>query len=198
MGMPKHILLGFEIEPKGKTPSLFQQVHGKKIMPFPHPTTSLLEADGGMTFESNLELYVFSADCMPVLFFSENPAEPIAAIHSGWRGTKEGILKEAVSLFKDLEALHVWIGPHIKKCCFEVKEDFIEAFQAAGRDPLPFLNQGKFDLLSFALATDLKGISPQKVHLADSKCTLCSIPALPSYRRQKNTDPRIRSWIKKG
>ncbi len=191
-----NIEFGYSIEAKGKTPSLFQQVHGTKILQYPRESTDLLEADGGMTSEKNLELFVFSADCMPALFFSEEPEAPIVAVHSGWRGTKDGILKAASSQFKNPSTTHVWIGPHIRPCCFEVKQDFIDAFKAAGRVPEPFLSsESHFDLLAFALATDLMGIG--NLHLEDVNCTVCSTPKLPSYRRQKSTDPRIRSWIRK-
>ncbi len=192
-----HIELGMEIEAKGKTPSLFQQVHGTKILEFPNSVTPTPEADGAFTFKSDLELYVFSADCMPVLFFGEDKADPIAAVHSGWRGTKDGILQKAVSTLAIVEELHVWIGPHIKSCCFEVKEDFLAEFKKAGRNPQPYLRNWKFDLLRFALETDLNLIPKKNRHLDEAICTMCSSPSLPSYRKQGNTDPRIRSWIKK-
>ena len=47
-----------------------------------------------------------------------------AAIHSGWRGTFESITLKTVEKMKSeygckAEDIKAFIGPHIRKCCYE-------------------------------------------------------------------------------
>lgn len=198
---------GFSIESKGEGVSLINQVHGTHIVelkqkPDHHLSEALLgNADGIMTHLENTPISVVSADCIPLLFFSEDASEPIVAIHAGWRGVKLGIIEKAVRLFKTLEELHVVIGPSIGSCCFKVREDFLSDWKQAGIETSPFLIQEsslvRFDLLTYVLSKTLKGIFPSHIHLESHRCTVCSVPPLPSFRRNKTANPRIRSWILK-
>lgn len=198
---------GFTIENKNDTPSLIQQVHGTHILklevapPSSHSALPVEEADGIVTHLEDIPISVVSADCIPLLFFSENRAEPIAAIHAGWRGVKSGIIEKAVSLFSFPESLHVVIGPSIGKCCFKIREDFLKDWTEAGIETSSFLIQDlntiRFDLLQYVLTRALNGLSPHHIHLDHYRCTVCSRPPLPSFRRNKSANPRIRSWILK-
>lgn len=185
---------GYEIEVKGASPKWINQVHGGTIVPL---TNSVPEADGIYTLEKHKPVHVFTADCTPLLFFSLEPNTPVIAVHSGWRGALNRIGQKALSFFGNSKA-EVVVGPSILKCCFEVKEDLIETFQKEGHAIQPFLEKrdGKtyFDLVGFVIETQLKDV---KVHREWSRCTYCSAPTLPSYRRNKSTDPQLRNWIVK-
>lgn len=191
---------GFSVEKKGGSPSLINQVHGNKILSLTE-ASSLEDADGIQTHLLEKPIHVFSADCIPLLFFSEDLSEPIAAIHAGWRGVKIGIIEKAVSLFQAPSLLHVVVGPSIGFCCFRIREDFLEDWKQAGRDPNPFLtkdgNGYRFNLFQYVLQISLKEVFPGKIHLDSYRCTVCSKPSLPSFRRNKTANPRIRSWITK-
>ena len=70
----KHIEYAFVTEPKGLTRPLYKQVHGNALMEVTERNLSELyqnapEADGAFTSVSNLKLSVFTADCLPLLFF---------------------------------------------------------------------------------------------------------------------------------
>jgi len=198
---------GFSIEQKGDTPALIEQVHGNDLMNIssnelwmesmgtPSP------ADGVLTVLNDKPIYVFSADCIPVLFFSEDPTEPIAAVHAGWRGVKKGIIEKTVKSYKKVELLHAVIGPSIGTCCFRVREDFLSDWKEAQIDTSPFLKGSstdcRFDLIKYVLTRCLAPLSPSKIHLESYRCTVCSLPRLPSFRRNKTANPRIRSWIVK-
>ena len=75
------------------------------------------------------------------------------------------------------------------------------AFKEKGNLIAPYLssrdNKTFFSLSSFVIKEQLKFIKPEYIHTADLRCTFCSSPQLPSYRRNKTTDPRIRGWISK-
>lgn len=200
----QHIEWGFEIERKGDTSPGFEQVHGTHIVDLDSLTPSplrLVQADGGLTRQWNLPVSVYSADCYPVLFFTESISDPVVAVHAGWKGIFSGIVSRAVDLFTSGSQLHCVIGPAIGACCFAVREDFIQQWELAGLQPHRFLternNRFYFNLLDHLRANDLKTIASHRIHLDHYRCTVCSQPELPSFRRNKSANPRIRSWIQK-
>lgn len=173
-----------------------KQVHGNTIIERDDSNRER-EADGVFTRSLDTEVFVFTADCLPVLFASDNM---VAAVHSGWRGTKKGIVRAMLAKYGADTPRTIILGPCLKSCCFEVKEDFVQEFSAERGDISGFLisRDGKqyFDLVSFVLERELAEFPKAKVDLSHNRCTLCSEPLLPSYRRNKGTDPRIRAFIK--
>lgn len=77
-------------------------------------------------------LVIKSADCLPVIVY-DSVNERIAAVHSGWKGTANSIVKEAitkmVSLGSKAEDLKIYVGPHIQKASFEVMDDVKEILE---------------------------------------------------------------------
>lgn len=94
--------------------------------------------DGVATDESCVCIGVFTADCIPVLFYDPKHCA-IAAAHAGWRGTVQRIAAKMLSYMrenfgtcaKDVRAL---IGPGITLKNFEVGQDVYDKFAAAGFD----------------------------------------------------------------
>lgn len=207
--MPRlnHIEYHFIEEPKGHTRPLYQQVHGNALVEVTHTNLTALyqsppPADGAYTIEANLRLSVFTADCLPVLFFTDDITGPIAAIHCGWRGANQAIVTHLEDLWDNYPGqIHAILGPCLESCCFEVKEDLMTAFKEKGNLIAPYLssrdNKTFFSLSSFVIKEQLKFIKPEYIHTADLRCTFCSSPQLPSYRRNKTTDPRISGSISK-
>jgi YfiH family protein len=203
----QHIEWDFEVEKKGDSSPLFHQVHGTKVIEFLNKSaieiakTNPSDADGAFASFPEAELSVYTADCFPLLFFTDDPQGPVAAVHAGWRGLKAGIVTNTLSLFENQSDLHVILGPGIRSCCFTVREDFIKDWDAAGLMPQRFLSESErgihFDLLAFLLTHELKNLNKNKIHLEHHRCTSCSVPALPSFRRNKSGNPRIRTWIRK-
>lgn len=204
----EHILYGFDIVTKDQHPKLIEQVHQAKIIEissrahqaelFRHP----MSADGVFTTRREIEMYVFTADCLPVILFSKDPAGPVAAIHCGWHGARLGIVKRALTMLRKYsDDIHAVIGPAIRKCCYEVGEDLIRSFEQKKRPIGPFLNRRNgrtyFDLPHFVVETDLFDLEQTRIRMTDHRCTYCSIPELPSYRRTRSTSPRIRAWVRK-
>ena len=98
-----------------------------------HP---LYGVDALITDIPGLCIAVRTADCVPVLL--HDPVHhAVAAIHAGWRGTVQHISNKTIALMheefgtqpSDLQAL---IGPCIGPDSFEVGEEVVEAFLAAG------------------------------------------------------------------
>ncbi len=84
--------------------------------------------DGFITDKNGISLLIRMADCVPILFYGDGV---VCAVHAGWRGTVSGIGEEAILQFEKYgvkpENIIVAIGHCIHSCCFEVKEDFVEA-----------------------------------------------------------------------
>ena len=93
-------------------------------------------SDGFVTDRRGVSVIVRTADCTPILLCgTKKDGSPVAgAAHAGWRGTVNLIAKNlvdaALSLGAERDSLRAAIGPCIGKCCFEVKEDFIEEVSA--------------------------------------------------------------------
>lgn len=174
------------------------QVHGTAVIEAPDHYP---DADGLWTRTPGLQIGVQTADCVPILLAGMTPDGPwAAAIHSGWRGTVAGILREGVAVFTRLggrpEDL-VWaLGPAILACHFEVGPEVVEA---ARKDPawredmaLPGPNgRPHLDLHGLLRAQALAaGLDPGKDGSV-AVCTYCSPELLYSYRRGEK---RGRQW----
>ena len=77
-------------------------------------------------------LCVEVADCVPIYIY-DLYTKYYALLHSGWRGTKNKIVSEALHIFKnDFKSIAsnilVIIGPHIQKCCYEIDWDVAQYF----------------------------------------------------------------------
>ena len=64
----------------------------------------------------------------------------MAAVHAGWRGTAANAVGAAVSAMTRefgvrADTLVAAIGPSIGACCYEVGEELLSAFTAAGHPP---------------------------------------------------------------
>ncbi|GAB0174311.1 MAG: hypothetical protein HHAS10_01900 [Candidatus Altimarinota bacterium] len=104
------------------------QVHGTEIVEFHgKPDERISGVDGIYTKIPNVSIGGLSADCPVILFMGRGE---IAAVHSGWRGTKAHIIRNVVPFFENtpLSELKVYIGPHIQKNSYEVREDFFINF----------------------------------------------------------------------
>lgn len=119
------------------------QVHGDRIAVIDRPGLTREDLEGYDAFVCavpGIAIGVRTADCVPVLLF--DPVQRvIAAVHSGWKGTVQKISRKTVALLEssfgcapsDLRAV---IGPAIGPDSFQVGEEVIELFRAAGF-PLP-------------------------------------------------------------
>jgi YfiH family protein len=83
-------------------------------------------ADASFTTQPEVVCAVLTADCLPVLFSSDD-GQTVAAAHGGWRGLLNGILDHTVDALP-ASNLMVWLGPAIGPDCFEVGAEVRNAF----------------------------------------------------------------------
>ena len=141
------------------------------------------EVDGLITDEPGVALVVFSADCLPILFY--DPAKRvICAVHAGWRGTVAGIAARAVEKMAadygcDRKNILAAIGPGISQCHFETHSEVPNAVRAVlpgeAEDYILDHGNGKYHV-------DLKGVNAALLRRAglpgenitiDPDCTFC-------------------------
>ena len=131
--------------------------------------TGIPDVDALYTFEPNLVLCCFTADCVPVLFFNK-AAGLVGVIHSGWKGTaKEITVKLFLHLMKHehckAEDFYVQIGPAISGEKFEVDSDVYLHFKNLGY---------AVDCISYNAQTNKYHIDNQQV--VKIQCELVGIP----------------------
>ncbi len=76
------------------------------------------DADGLISNKCNQNLWVYTADCMPILF-ADKRTRTVAALHCGRKGLENKIINNLVKIFDNLgtsrEDLIVAVGPSISK-----------------------------------------------------------------------------------
>jgi YfiH family protein len=74
------------------------------------------------------------ADCLPVLFTSEDGSS-VGAAHAGWRGLAGGVLESVVeAMGVEPQTLLAWLGPCIGPTVFEVGGEVKATFEAHDPD----------------------------------------------------------------
>jgi polyphenol oxidase len=174
------------------------QTHSSSVFIF---DGKIHEGDALITDKSNTAIGVFTADCVPVLIY-DKVKQVIAAVHSGWKGTIDGITLNTVaglierydSKPKDLVA---YIGPHNQSCCYEVGKDVKDLFISNdlyyNLDVAPL---GKLNLKKCIEAQLMhSGILSENIK-STSICTFCNEKfQLYSYRKLKGNCGRMFSFI---
>lgn len=171
-------------------------------------TEDFQNIDGLITDKKDKVLSLSFADCTPLFFYS--PLDNVIAnVHSGWQGTYKEIAREAVkTLNKEYGCnpanLMCFIGPFIRKCCFEVDEDvkemFYKKFEYTGRiDEIieESENNSKYYIDTGLInKIILKEEGLNEYNIIDSGiCTACYTDKLYSYRVEKENAGRNCSII---
>jgi len=188
----------------GKDIIYLKQIHSDKILKYRCNGKSIKDEEGDaiITNEKNVIIGVFTADCVPVILIDEEK-EVIAAIHSGWKGTFESITLKTIEKMKvefnaNESNIKAYIGPHIKKCCYEVSEDlkikFIDKKGTISEEEL--FSENNLNLES-CIIDDLKRAGVQDCNINSlNLCTYCSDDIkLHSYRKSQGSYGRMFSFI---
>ena len=135
------------------------QIHSNRVVHFNSKTNvkNKLTGDSIVSEVKNIGISILTADCASILFYDPNK-KIIGCAHVGWKGALNGIIKNTVRKFNDLNSnnndLIAVVGPCIKKDNYEVKIDFFERFTYQDKNNEIFFEKindekYKFDLRSF-------------------------------------------------
>jgi YfiH family protein len=164
-----------------------RQVHGATVRRATEPPSDarpVAEEDGQATALARHPALVFVADCLPVLLVADGDgdAAAVAAVHAGWRGLAAGVIAEGVAALRELGgtgAIHAFVGPGARGCCYEVGEEVHAAF--AGDDAR--VGGRNLDLARVARNRLVAaGVAPERVHDL-GLCTMCHPDLFFSHRR---------------
>ena len=167
--------------------------------------TAIADADALYTYEPNLLLCSFSADCVPVTFYNE-VSGLIGVIHSGWQGTVKEI---TLNLFEHLTQVehcnpcdfHVQIGAALSQEKFEVDEDVYLKYKELGYadDFMYYKDQThKYHIdnqQTVKKQCELAGIPAGRITI-DRTCTYLSSDGF-SYRQDKQSGRHLSFIMKK-
>lgn len=167
--------------------------------------TAIPNTDALYTFEPNLLLCCFTADCVPVVFYDHH-SHLIGVIHSGWQGTVKEISRKLFNHLQqveqcDLTKIHVQIGAALSQKKFEVDKDVYEQFRALGyADEYMYFNHqtNKYHIdnqLTVKKQCELAGIPSQQITI-DRTCTYLSADGF-SYRENKQCGRHVSFIMRK-
>lgn len=100
--------------------SWLRQVHGSRVVTVDEPGGGAgSEADAAVSAVPGTALVVFTADCAPVVFASDDGVIGIA--HAGWRGLLDGVIDATVDAMRVLTPapIRAALGPCIHPSCYE-------------------------------------------------------------------------------
>lgn len=166
--------------------------------------TAIDDTDALYTYEPNIVLCSFTADCVPVLFYHEDTGL-IGAIHSGWQGTvKEITLKVLMHLMNAGNAptgFHIYLGMALSQDKFEVDQDVYDQFYALGyADEYMYYKKdtNKYHIdnqLTVKKQCELAGVPPEQISL-DRNCTFTRQEGF-SYREDKQAGRHVSFIMRK-
>ena len=153
-------------------------------------------ADGLVTTNSNILLTLKVADCVPV-FLYEPLKRIIGLVHSGWRGTVDNIVSNAIKLMQKNGAesrdISCFLGPAIGKCCYEVDWEVSQNIKDEAKEKMDY-EKWKVDLhgqIRYQL-TEL-GVPTNSIG-ASNICTYES-PECHSHRRDGENAGRMYAFL---
>ena len=167
--------------------------------------TAIPDTDALYTFEPGAVLTSFSADCVPVILYSEKDGLA-AVVHSGWQGTvKEITYKLLLHLEQeescDLVNVQVIIGTALSQQKFEVDYDVYDRYVQLGyAKPYMYFNDAtnKYHIdnqLTVKQQCVLAGVPEQNITL-DTMCTFLREDGF-SYRQQRDAGRHCTFILKK-
>ncbi len=155
------------------------------------------EGDALITKEENTAIGVFTADCVPIVIVDDK-SKIIASIHSGWKGTFNSIVLKTLNKMKkefniDINETKIFIGPHIRQCCYEVSYELKESFIEKTKIEEDKLFKGRNLSMEECILKDVRDFGIKEGNIYSLKlCTYCEEETkLFSYRKSVGTYGRL-------
>ena len=182
-----------------------EQVHGCKVAVISEDDLDAEPgpADGLLTDLPGVALEIRTADCQSI-FLYDPVRKAVANVHSGWRGTLQGIAVRAVELMQSEYGcrpadIRAYVNPSILDCCFEVEDDVISQFANVidvskySRKTVIKNGRQKYHMDTAAINRDAlikAGLLPEHI-LQSGVCTVCRHDEFHSYRADAGADGRF-------
>ncbi len=162
---------------------------------------SLPTCDGLATVAAGLPLVTMHADCSAI-FLYDPKKHAVCICHAGWRGTANGIVKNALDMMTDTfgcekSDILAAIGPCIQSCCFEIQSDVEKEFKEKFGDFAVEYRNGKIygDLEKGIVSCFMRMGFPPENLTRSGECTYCDEENYFSYRRQGQSGGAMASVV---
>ena len=184
-----------------------QQVHGNHIKVFrkndEFPLNNIfINYDGIITDRNDVFLLVKHADCAPIFIFDPKK-EVFGLLHSGWRGTRDKIVVEAINIMQSefsskTNNIKIVIGPCAHSCCYGFEKKDIHSELLNQDEWQQYINrQGKrytLDFPGFIKNSAVKvGILDSNIEISPI-CTICD-NRYYSWTRQRKNGEQIKNGV---
>lgn len=150
-----------------------------------------LDVDGLISVNPNQVLITKTADCVPILFYDKNK-NIAGVIHGGRKPLIKGIIPKTISILKNkfnssAKDIIIGIGPHIRKCCYWLKEDTLKSLENSMWNKYFISKKNKvyFDLTALAI-DQLKDAGVPMENIEDQEiCTVDKAERFFSARKKE-------------
>jgi len=163
-------------------------VHGACAKTVDKSAPHLIEGADALVTKDKIFLSVTVADCIPVYFYVKN-SEIIALAHAGWRGILGGIIENTLEeIFKlggkntDIEVV---LGPGLRACHFEIKDDILGQFEKYFQYIIRREEKIYADLFAIIREKIISGGVLETNVSESGECTFCDREKFYSFRRDK-------------
>ncbi|HKB49935.1 MAG TPA: polyphenol oxidase family protein [Solirubrobacterales bacterium] len=164
------------------------QAHGAELAFHEVAVAGIPDVDGHVITKPGPVGLVYTADCLPVAVAGPGG---VAMLHCGWRGLAAGIVGCGA---KAVGATHAVIGPGIGPCCYEVRDDVLDAFAGLG----PGVASGRMLDLPEVARRLLRETGVREIESA-TLCTCCEEELFFSHRRDAGPGRQAGlAWIEAG
>ena len=167
----------------GRPIQFLEQVHGNQVASIEKICEPPI-ADAAFTRVKGIALAVMVADCVPILFTSD---EVVGVAHVGRRGLVNGVIAKVAAVLKNISPtnLAAHVGPHICPSCYEISSDL--ANEISQNFP-EVISQSRWGTPSIDLrSSSIRQLQIEEIETNDlSHCTY-EDENLFSYRRDQKT-----------
>jgi len=182
---------------------LIKQIHSNNIVLTSELNSQrIVNADGIICNNKNQNLWIYTADCMPILF-ADKYQRKIAAIHCGRKGLEKNIISNVIKIFEingsSRKDILVAIGPSISGDNYLLDKKTFYNFLSTNNISLSKLNENinkinnindyesiPLDIKKYAyLQLIMEDIDSNNIDISN-KCTYSLPNEFHSWRRSKN------------
>ena len=143
----------------------------------------------------NLIPIIVTADCIP-LFIYDSKLGYYGLIHCGWRGIVSEIhikaIKDMINRGCSTDNIHIYIGPSIKGCCYEIGENIVDNFLHTSINKVD--SKLFLDLIK-EIENKLLKIGIKSNNIAKSNICTYESKECYSYRKEKGLNGRMYSMM---
>ena len=184
------------------------QVHGTKIIETNSPRgldNEPEQADGIITTNPEVTLFMRFADCVPLFFIDKN-LKVAGIAHAGWKGTIQRIGEKMVELMVNnygllAKDISVGIGPCISRDKYQIKNDVLlhikEKFPDNWNDAISRQGSNLFFDLAKMNTIILKRVGVKDIFCANI-CTASNLTEWFSHRGENGATGRYAAFITTG